>query len=468
MNMLDSIQPPKSPTLPPRQSSTAKRKSWFRLTIAIVMLILLVVGIFVGSKLVIFAQKILEGSGTTFSFGKFFLAADKSLIGEKDGEIRILLLGIGGENHEGGTLTDTMIVATIKLPQNKTDEPQVSLFSIPRDLLVDIPGYDFRKINAAYALAEAAEKGKGAAKAVTTVEKLLEASIPYYIVVDFQGFKKIIDDLGEVEVDVEQPFTDELYPDEKNGYLPPVTFEKGKQTMDGTRALKYVRSRHGSNNQGSDFARTKRQQQVLKALKDKSTSFKVLTNLNLLSQVLEDLSDHIRTNLALHELKHLYDLARGLKRENILSQTLDVESGVLCNKTVEETGAYVLIPCADIQNYSVIRNLFDHQFELAPLLAESASIEIQNTSQVESLGRKIQENLGSSGLHIETTNFKGQTTYTESIIYDNTDGKKPKTLAYLRKTLTLPVAQSPFPFPTFGQSPDFVIIITRDMEGKLP
>lgn len=460
--MLDSIKSRKASQLPNHPPLWEKPKSYVRFGFAAVMLVLLAIGIFVGSKLVIFAGRILEGEGVTFSFKQLFIAADKKLIGEEEGEIRILLMGIGGQNHGGGTLTDTMILATLKLDSEKNKVTDLGLVSIPRDLVVYIPGgYEYRKINSAYAYGEIGDQKQGPTLAVRTVEGVLGMSVPYYAVIDFQGFKKIIDDLDGVEITIHEGFTDYQYPDERLGYLPPVIFEVGLQKMDGVRALQYVRSRHGSNSQGSDFARTRRQQQLLKALKDKATSFKVLTNLNLLDRLLDDLSDHIRTSLAPHELKRLYTLTKNIPSGNISSFAIDNQGGLLCDQIAPDTGAYILLPCAGLGNYEAIRETVKNQFLITELQTEQATIEIQNAAKTVGLAENTQKFLLLPYLQLTIGNFRAQASYEENIIYDNTKGSKPRTLDYLRQKLGIKVAQSPFPFSTAAPSPDFVIIVTK-------
>lgn len=450
--MLDSLKPKIRTISPPKQVSKPRRFR-LRLILAMTMLTLLGLGIFVGSKLVIFAQKILEGSGAEFSFKRLFLAGDKQLIGEEQGEIRVLLLGIGGPDHEGGTLTDTMILLTLRLGKFKDEENKVSLVSIPRDLVVNIPGQDYRKINNAYAFG-------GPALSLQTVEQLTDLKVPYYAVVDFQAFKKIVNDLGGVEIDVETGFTDSLFPDDQYGYLPPLTFHEGRQKMDGARALQYVRSRHGDNNQGTDFARSKRQQQLLKAVKNKVARLNVLTNLNLLSRILDNLSDHVRTNIAPHEMKRLYELAKEIDNQNLSSFAIDVESGLVCNQIVEETGAYVLLPCAGLGNYEALRNLVKNQFVIGDLTQEKPVIEVQSAGGAYFAGLRVKELLSLPTLEITLSQLKSSAVYEESIIYDNTRGAKPRTLKYLKDRLGTRLSSSPFPFPTTTDRPDFVIIVT--------
>ena len=460
--MLDSIQ---SPNYPPNFKKP--KRSWFRYWLAIIMLVLLASGIWLGTKVALFAQKIIDGKGKKISFAGLFLSKDKPLAGEEEGEIRILLMGIGGEKHEGGALTDTLILATIKMPENKKGEVKVGLVSIPRDLLAYIPGMDFKKINSAYAYGEAGGKKEGPALAVATLERLIGKDIPYYGVADFQGFEKSIDDLGGIEITVDQAFTDAEYPDEKLGSISPVTFEKGLQKMDGTRARQFVRSRHGNNNEGSDFARSRRQQKVLAAVRDKILSAKVLTNLSLVDRLANNFADHLRTNLQPHEIKRLYDITRDVEEQNIISMGIDGESGLVCDKIEEETGAYLLIPCNGLEDYRDIRKLFRDQFVIGAFQAEKPVIEIQNVSKIETLSRDAQNLLTAPFLKITIGNYRGGANYQESVIYDNSKGTKSAALKYLKDRLGVKVAASPFPFSTFTENPDFVMILTEDVENKL-
>lgn len=457
--MLDSIQP-QHEDHPPVWQRPRRR---FRFGLAIFMLLLLVGGIFAGIKVVTFAEKILEGPGNHISLRDFFIGSDRPLRGEKDDAVHLLLMGIAGSGHNGPTLTDTIILATLHLG----DKPHVSLVSIPRDMVADIAGGNgYRKINSAYALGELGERHQGAAFAVQTVERIFDIEIPYYAVVDFEGFRRVLDDLGGVDIAVDQAFTDSFFPDGREGYLPPLTFASGQQHMDGTRALQYVRSRHGTNGEGSDFARSRRQQKVLAALKDKAVSFKVAANLSLLGRLMDDLADHLRTNLQTFEMRRLYDLARDIKNENIQSLAIDNAAGLLCDRIEEETGAYTLIPCQGLGQYKAIRDFVNNETADAGAAVESATIEIQNAAKIDFLGAAIRDRVQLPALTITTANFRGNTQFSESIIYDNTRGAKPNTLRYLRDRLGVSVAESPFPFATTGTLPDFVIVAASDLKDK--
>ncbi len=457
--MLDGIQPRKhEESVPPPETKTKRRRLWPYVFI----LIFIAAAVLVSARVVALAGKILDKSENPFaSIGKLFLGQDKPLAGEETGEIRILLLGIGGEGHEGPLLTDTMLLATIRLPRDSGQGIKIGLVSIPRDLNVLTDAQEYRKINSAYAY----EGGEGARRAAG---RIFGETIPYYAVIDFQGFEQAIDDLGGISINVETGFTDRQYPDENLGFLPPITFEEGAQKMDGQRALQYVRSRHGDNGQGSDFARSKRQQQVLAAIWDKSNDFRVVANPGLLNRVLSRLANNFRTNLEPHEIKRLYSMTKELKKENILSLSIDEASGLVCSQLVPETGAYVLLPCQGLENYDAIRELVRNLFLTGGMVAEQPLIEIQNATAIPALGKSVQDYLALSGVRFQIGNFRGAAVYNETVLYDNTKGAKPASLNYLKEKLGSRVAGGIFPFPTQNKNPDFVIVVAADIQSKLP
>lgn len=190
-----------------------------------------------------------------------------------DNNATILILGIAGANHQGPNLSDSIIVANYNLKTH-----QFLTISIPRDIwsstLQD-------KINTAYAYGEAKQVGGGLKLAKAEIEAVVGIPVQYASVIDFNKFEELIDFLGGIDVNVERSFTDKQFPiagkedDECAGdpefhcRYETVSFTQGKTHMDGKTALKFVRSRHAEGDEGSDFARTKRQQKVLDAIKIK-------------------------------------------------------------------------------------------------------------------------------------------------------------------------------------------------------
>ncbi len=158
------------------------------------------------------------------------------------GRINILLLGI--DRSPPGTAlgrSDTIIMSTV-LP----GMPEVSMLSIPRDLWVSIPGFGENRVNAAHFFGEGEAAGRGPGLAMATIEQNFGVTMPYYIRIQFDGFKSFVDRLGGLPISLDQPV----------GKLP-----AGSYTLDGEMALAYVRDRSGAD----DFTRLLRGQSFLRA-----------------------------------------------------------------------------------------------------------------------------------------------------------------------------------------------------------
>lgn len=214
------------------------------------------------------------------------------------GRTNILILGIGGGDHEGADLTDTMMVLSLG-----NVKKTVALISIPRDIWSDTLK---DKINTAYHYGEEKRKGGGLLLAKVSIEDIIGIPIQYAVVVDFSGFTKVIDAVGGIDVNVPEAFTDPRYPkpgmeqstcpgDATNACVyETVHFDAGREHMDGARALIYARSRHAEGQEGGDFARSRRQQIILVALKDwmtHPTKWMTLSRLSELPKLLDDATD---------------------------------------------------------------------------------------------------------------------------------------------------------------------------------
>ena len=216
------------------------------------------------------------------------------------GRTNILVLGRGGEGHEAPNITDTLIFTSLS-----HENGDVSLVSIPRDIWIP----EIRaKINSAYYWGEEKEEGGGLILAKSSVEEVVGEPVHYAAVVDFTVFREVVDILGGVEVDVERPFVDTRYPipgkesDECGGdsefrcRYETVEFEEGVQTMDGERALKFVRSRNAQGDEGTDIARATRQQKIITAIKDKILSAGTLFSPKKISALIKVLEEAVETD----------------------------------------------------------------------------------------------------------------------------------------------------------------------------
>jgi LCP family protein required for cell wall assembly len=207
---------------------------------------------------------------------------------------------------EGPSRTDTMMLVTMD-PVSRT----AGMLSIPRDLWVNIPGFDYGKINTAYYLGEMYDlPGGGPGLAVQTVEELSGVDINYYAQVDFSAFENFISEIGGVKVDVPYEITvDPIGPHNT------VTLQPGLQTLDGPTALAYARNRETF---GSDFDRADRQQQVVMAIFDQITSLGTLPKLIANSPIIySNLKNGIHTNLNLKDTISLAWTVAQIPRENI-------------------------------------------------------------------------------------------------------------------------------------------------------
>ena len=227
-----------------------------------------------------------------------------------DGKARVTLLVMGVDFRDweagaGAPRSDTMLLATI--------DPitmQAGMLSIPRDLWVEIPGFGFNRINTAFRFGETYHlPGGGPELAIDTVEDLIGVPINYYAVIQFHAFERMIDEIGGVDVEVQQRIR--IAPiDGKSRYLDP-----GIHHLDGPDALAFARVRKGA---GDDFGRAERQQQVAMAVLDRLVKLEMLPTLvRKAPQLYQELTAGVQTNLTLEQMVSLAWTAIQIPKENI-------------------------------------------------------------------------------------------------------------------------------------------------------
>ncbi|MDT3727565.1 LCP family protein [Streptomyces sp. DSM 41972] len=224
--------------------------------------------------------------------------------------LNILLIGsdsrAGAENRRYGRDPGTERSDTVILLHLSAGRRSATAVSIPRDLMVDVPDCRrpdgsrsapmFTQFNAAF------EVG-GSACTIRTVEKLTDIRVDHHVVVDFEGFKDMVDAVDGVEVCLSRPI------DDKDAHL---RLPAGRVTLDGEQALGYVRARK-SLGDGSDTGRIERQQRFLGALVNKVRSNEILLNPVKLYPVLDAATSSLTTDPELASLRGLYELVRGLR-----------------------------------------------------------------------------------------------------------------------------------------------------------
>lgn len=438
---LPSIQPasPAPGHLPPSagsplgQKPTPVKHHRIRGTFIIVgilaVIFVVVAGWVLYRAIAVINTKSLDGSNKRIGFFQQFTRlvtqTDEQIKGESDDRINILLLGIGGPGHDGPYLTDTMIVMSYQPSSDR-----VAMISIPRDLVVDIPGYDFRKINNVLSIGRDNDyPGGGEALTVKVVSDLLNLPIQYYARVDFNGFAEVIDQVNGVTVNVETSFYDPLYPDNNYGY-DPISFKKGVQEMDGATALKFARSRHGTNGEGSDFARAARQQKIIYALKEKLLSFGTLSNPLKISDILESLGSHSQTNMEVWEIVRLAKLASDVPAGSIVNRVIDSSPTGLLKNATGLGGAFILIPRDE--TYGDLRFFAKNIFALNAAAVEKAEITVINATTTTGLADTTAKGLLSIGLDASAATVRN-VSLPQTVVIDLSNGRAPQTLQLLNR-----------------------------------
>jgi len=391
-----------------------------------------------------------------FNYYSLIPGQDKMLRGEDQDRINILLLGIGGEGHPGANLTDTIILVSIKPSTN-----QVALTSIPRDLSIPIPGYGWHKINYANHFGELQASGQGPEFAAEVISKVFDLPIDYYARVDFAGFIKVIDELGGVKINVDNAFTDYEFPTDDYGFQT-VSFKQGWQKMDGQTALNFARSRHGNNKESSDFARSKRQQKVLQAIKDEALSFTTFLSYRKITTLLDFYKDHVNTNLQPWEIFKLAKIAKKIDKTKIKNLVLENGPDDPLYAT-NINGAYLLFP--KDMSFSRIQQMFKYVFDPEKEAEEKVTVEIQNGTKIEGLAYRTSVDLKKLGYEVTKYSNAQKQDFQQTIIYDLTNGQKNEALQNLKTKLN---ATLEFPKPdwlSIDTNPDFIIILGQNQDS---
>lgn len=320
-----------------------------------------------------------------------YVANKDPQVKNENGRTNIALLGIGGPGHDGPYLSDTMIVVSIDI---KTGD--AILISLPRDIWVPETR---SKLNAVYAYGFEKGDKKGLEQAKSAYETILGIPIHYAVRMDFSGFEKMIDQVGGIDVIVDTTFQDPEYPIEGkendmcgNKYVEEkiasdsgeivvkklldasgnditetprfpcryelLSFKKGETHLDGKTALKFVRSRHGNNGEGSDFARSRRQERLITAVKEKVFSTETLLNPARVGDLLNTFGSSIEMDIDPGEYGEFFKLFQRTKDAKIKGYGLSAEGQ---NALIDVPpsfapygGAYVLVPVAGAGDWSEV------------------------------------------------------------------------------------------------------------------
>lgn len=369
----------------------------------------------------------------------------KDLLTKKDSSINILLTWRWWWDHDAPDLTDTIILAKIDI-ENKV----INLLSIPRDLYVE---YDDEygtewKIN--WIFQTNYYRWKTREESMFALEKKITQitweQIDYFVNIDFNWFKDIIDTIWWVTITVPEDFVDYEYPD-WNWWYKTLFFKEWTWIFDWENALKYVRSRHST----SDFDRSLRQQQVIKAIKDKLTSSFLLTSPSKIKDLYDVFNDNVYTDISLTKvIKLAYSLGSNQDEYTIISSNINDSCFYWSSNCTKWWILYIpsreyfdwmsvlLIEWTDttkLSNYEVSKEYADVIFNYPKVNTENYVVNIFNSLKVNNLAWELSNNVTKYWFNIPPINSIWNTLveYPESLIYYNNISEDSQTIELLKK-----------------------------------
>ncbi len=364
-----------------------------------------------------------------FKLNSVSLVQNKEPELKKDSEgkhTNILLVGI--DTRDKGELlnTDTIILLSYSYETNNT-----VMLSIPRDFHVEVSKETkwFARINSVYSTAEGKKEGSGLEALKKSVEEVTGKEIQYYGMIDYKAFLEIIDTVGGINVNVENNFTDYMYPSDRGVGYKTVRFLAGPQVMDGETALEYSRSRHSSqNNEGTDYARARRQQKVILALKEKISQNEVYTNPKTVTGIISSLSKNIKiSEFTVQDIEAGIKLIKEFDKNGgkTYSFVLDPLSGgqqLVETKTLP-SGAFAIGPKEGLGKYSNIREYINLIIQKPQLYSEKPTVYVYDIGlgykEVVAQTEKMREEFKYIPIYFRSTLFKDK----EGIyVYSETNG----------------------------------------------
>lgn len=351
--------------------------------------------------------------------------------------VSVLIMGLDYDDdtveRQGPSRTDTMILLTID-PQTKT----AGMLSIPRDLWVSIPGFDYGRINTAYYLGDAYKlPGGGPALAMKTVEQVIGVPVQYYAQVKFSAFVNLIDDIGKITVDVDQ----RIIIDPRGPGDDKIRLSKGTHVLGGVEALAYARQRH---TEGGDVDRAARQQKVIMAIREKildpATFASLLANA---PQFYSHIQEGMNTNLTFEDVMKLAMLAKDIPVESIKRGIIDYTMVTQNTVTVNGQAQQIFKPIPD--KIRVLRDeIFSSVGAISPLAKgtdaldlakqEAATIAVYNGTYTQGLAARTSDYLKSLGLNV-TIADSSSTFPAATIVIDHRG--RPYSLKYFQELLKL-------------------------------
>lgn len=347
--------------------------------------------------------------------------------------LNILLLGIDHREDEpiDGSRSDTIMVVSIDPPSKS-----VVMVSLPRDLYVTIPGYYPQRINVAHMVG-------GPALVAQAIQSNFGIAIDNYARVDFTGFEQVVDSVGGVVIDVERPVKDDEYPLGDYGtmrlFIPP-----GPVLLDGKSALQYARSRHSE----SDFGRSKRQQRVLMALRERAMQMNIVTKIPSLLGIAQKA---ISTDLKADDMVRLGRLALEIERDRIKTVVVD-ES--YASHFVGPNGENLLMPSRQAIQQAILRAFNE-------ATGQTARVEVLNGTDRIGVARQLADQLARVGYEVTRVDDADRNDYPQTTL--EVLGSNQRAAMVLAARLRIPQAAIKL-VPTPNAGADLRVIVGKSQQ----
>ena len=386
-------------------------------------------------------------------------------------QVNILLLGMGGYENDAPFLTDSIMAVTID-----PNSHRVMLASIPRDLVARMnlqtsPNSIWtNKINAAYEVpytniiccvaSQYQGRDGGGHAAEHEVGKITGLTFDRYIAVDFKAFRDMVNALGGVDVCLTTALDDYTYPNYGHGYVR-IHFNAGCQHLNGEQALEVARSRHAIQpQQASDFGRSRRQQDIMYAIKKKATT---VNGFAKAPQLLDALQKNIHTDMTLSDMKSIYDWGKNLPDSAIIRVALTAPSGAADGNFLYSgncgMGAASQL-CAEDPSYRMIHQYISSVFVDPAILAEKAPVQIANGSYTyNDLANRVTTMFDPLSLQLADPVMHQNSGKT--VILDYSGGQFPQTVKWLQTYFgaTVVAATPTNPAPARGQQTYGIVVV---------
>lgn len=464
-----NLPPPINPSQPTLIKPVKKKINWRKRILIGLLILLIVIGGWLGGKFIYNAQKLFGGSILD-------ILQTTKLKGEDTGRVNILLAGNSADDagHNGAQLTDSIMILSVD-PVNKT----AYTLSVPRDLWVEVGDSGFQKINSAYVTGEVNEFSEntypdgGMGQLEQVIEDNFGINLHYFALVNYNALRQSVDAVDGINFTVKSSDKRGLF-DPNIDYTnnkPLVKLPNGVHKLNGQQALNLARARGDSSRAYGfplgDFDRARNQREMLLALKTKAVSAGVLSNPAKLSSLADAIGNNVSTDLKIDEVKRLYEITKDINNSSIKSASLNDADGInLLANFQTPNGSSALVPEAGRTDFSDIQGFLKRLNSRDPVVRESAKIVVLNATDTSGLAGLARTKLLAKNINVVDVGDALANQATSTIIDLTTSANsKPGTKKILMADFGTAVTTTN-PYGTQYQA-DFVVVLGANEVVKL-